>query len=104
MVDSRDRLSLRVLGQHDGFINAQRDVLNSEALISWCRSQGAGYSGSRARVAQFKRTIVTPIRNETQGAASTRGVSKYGGSTAGQVQSHYDLSNEFFRLWQDPNQ
>jgi len=68
------------------------------------RSQGAGYSGSRARVAQFKRTIVTPIRNETQSAASTRGVSKYGGSTEGQVQSHYDLSNEFFRLWQDPNQ
>jgi cyclopropane-fatty-acyl-phospholipid synthase len=47
---------------------------------------------------------VTPIQNEMQSAASTRGVSKYGGSTAGQVQSHYDLSNEFFRLWQDPNQ
>ena len=47
---------------------------------------------------------MTPIQNEMQSAASTRGVSKYGGSTAGQVQSHYDLSNEFFRLWQDPNQ
>ena len=26
------------------------------------------------------------------------------GSNALQVQSHYDLSNEFFALWQDPNQ
>jgi cyclopropane-fatty-acyl-phospholipid synthase len=27
-----------------------------------------------------------------------------GGSTTAQVQSHYDLSNDFFRLWQDPTQ
>jgi cyclopropane-fatty-acyl-phospholipid synthase len=27
-----------------------------------------------------------------------------GGSTKEQVQSHYDLSNDFFRLWQDPTQ
>jgi len=26
------------------------------------------------------------------------------GSTADEVRSHYDLSNEFFRLWQDPTQ
>jgi cyclopropane-fatty-acyl-phospholipid synthase len=26
------------------------------------------------------------------------------GSTSEEVQSHYDLSNEFFRLWQDPTQ
>ncbi len=26
------------------------------------------------------------------------------GSTADEVRSHYDLSNDFFRLWQDPTQ
>jgi cyclopropane-fatty-acyl-phospholipid synthase len=26
------------------------------------------------------------------------------GSTAEEVRSHYDLSNDFFRLWQDPTQ
>src|SRR5271163_100478 len=27
-----------------------------------------------------------------------------GGSTKEQIQSHYDLSNDFFRVWQDPTQ
>jgi cyclopropane-fatty-acyl-phospholipid synthase len=47
---------------------------------------------------------VTDIRDVMEPADTTRGVGKYGGSTADQVQSHYDLSNDFFKLWQDPNQ
>src|SRR3954467_7097072 len=34
----------------------------------------------------------------SKSAAQTRG------SDAGEVQFHYDISNDFFKLWQDPNQ
>jgi hypothetical protein len=34
----------------------------------------------------------------SKSAAQTRG------SDAGEVQFHYDISNEFFKLWQDPSQ
>jgi cyclopropane-fatty-acyl-phospholipid synthase len=49
----------------------------------------------------------------TEGQSSTRhaqsqwlasSAAKTRGSNTEEVQFHYDLSNEFFRLWQDPNQ
>jgi cyclopropane-fatty-acyl-phospholipid synthase len=48
----------------------------------------------------------TETRGET-GALSDRPTSsspRTRGSNADDIQSHYDLSNEFFRLWQDTNQ
>ncbi len=44
---------------------------------------------------------VTPVAQSkwlSESAGKTRG------SDADEVRSHYDISNEFFKLWQDPNQ
>ena len=44
--------------------------------------------------------------NETQIRTPTIGArpGERHGSSGDEVRSHYDLSNEFFRLWQDPTQ
>jgi cyclopropane-fatty-acyl-phospholipid synthase len=41
-------------------------------------------------------TTITPVIGARPGERR--------GSTGDEVRSHYDLSNEFFRLWQDPTQ
>jgi cyclopropane-fatty-acyl-phospholipid synthase len=49
---------------------------------------------------------MTDIRSEGQTgtpASGARGGAR-GGSSVEEVRSHYDLSNDFFRLWQDPTQ
>ena len=44
----------------------------------------------------------------TAPAAQSKWLSESAGKTRGsdadEVRSHYDISNEFFKLWQDPNQ
>jgi cyclopropane-fatty-acyl-phospholipid synthase len=49
---------------------------------------------------------VTKTRNETHTMTPSIGVrpGERRGSSGEEVRSHYDLSNEFFRLWQDPTQ
>jgi cyclopropane-fatty-acyl-phospholipid synthase len=47
---------------------------------------------------QFKSAPVAQSKWLSESAAKTRG------SDADEVRSHYDISNEFFKLWQDPNQ
>ena len=46
--------------------------------------------------------------DQPQGTAQSKWLSKSASETRGsdkqEVQFHYDISNEFFRLWQDPNQ
>ena len=44
----------------------------------------------------------TPRKTTTMAGTGSR--TKIRGSNIEEVQSHYDLSNEFFRLWQDPTQ
>ena len=41
---------------------------------------------------------------ETRATTSPGGRTKVRGSNVEEVRSHYDLSNDFFRLWQDPTQ
>ncbi|MDT5069369.1 MAG: cyclopropane-fatty-acyl-phospholipid synthase [Mycobacterium sp.] len=45
-------------------------------------------------------------KNQTEGGPKCppRPATRTSGSDAAQVQAHYDLSNEFFALWQDANQ
>ena len=49
---------------------------------------------------------MTKTQNETLTMTSPASVEAgpHGGSSPDEVRSHYDLSNEFFRLWQDPTQ
>ncbi|GFG73415.1 cyclopropane-fatty-acyl-phospholipid synthase [Mycobacterium botniense] len=48
---------------------------------------------------------MTETSSETQTVQSRRSPSaRRWGSSDAEVRSHYDLSNEFFRLWQDPTQ
>jgi cyclopropane-fatty-acyl-phospholipid synthase len=49
---------------------------------------------------------VTKTQTETQTVTPRVGArpGEQRGSSAEEVRSHYDLSNEFFRLWQDPTQ
>jgi cyclopropane-fatty-acyl-phospholipid synthase len=49
---------------------------------------------------------VTKTQTETQTSTPAFGIQPGSrrGSSADEVRSHYDLSNEFFRLWQDPTQ
>ena len=47
---------------------------------------------------QFRTAPVAQSKWLSESAAKTRG------SDADEVRSHYDISNEFFKLWQDPNQ
>jgi cyclopropane-fatty-acyl-phospholipid synthase len=53
-----------------------------------------------------KGPIVTQTPRQTKTTAFPVGAppGQQKGSTAEEVRSHYDLSNEFFRLWQDPTQ
>ncbi|MDT5132482.1 MAG: cyclopropane-fatty-acyl-phospholipid synthase, partial [Mycobacterium sp.] len=50
----------------------------------------------------------TPSETQSAPAASSRWLATSArstpGSTSEEVRSHYDLSNDFFRLWQDPTQ
>jgi cyclopropane-fatty-acyl-phospholipid synthase len=47
---------------------------------------------------------VTNTVSETSTMTPHGGRTKARGSTSEEVQFHYDLSNDFFRLWQDPTQ
>ena len=47
---------------------------------------------------------VTHTPNETQTVATPSSRKEVRGSNIEEVQFHYDLSNDFFRLWQDPTQ
>ena len=41
---------------------------------------------------------------EAQSKWLSKSAAKIVGSDTEEVQFHYDISNDFFRLWQDPNQ
>ncbi len=47
---------------------------------------------------------MTHTPNETQTVATPSSRKEVRGSNIEEVQFHYDLSNDFFRLWQDPTQ
>jgi cyclopropane-fatty-acyl-phospholipid synthase len=47
---------------------------------------------------------MTNTPRETRATTSPGGRTKVRGSNVEEVRSHYDLSNDFFRLWQDPTQ
>src|SRR5262249_45835824 len=57
------------------------------------------YPAARRNIRDMTDRILMP-----HSPATTQATARTRSSNAEDVQSHYDLSNEFFRLWQDPNQ
>ena len=85
---------------------SRKSQLRARSIVSlWHRVEIPAHHGIDRFPAPTGRTVTkTPGETQIRTPAIGARPGERHGSSGDEVRSHYDLSNEFFRLWQDPTQ